>query len=204
MPRGWSGAFDAPLPRSAYERPTRTVARALLGAFLVRREPTGDRVARIVETEAYVANDPASHAFRGPTERNRSMFSRPGTLYVYRIHQVHCANAVTRPGQAVLLRAAEPVVGRFPAPPRGPGRLCWAFDLARADDGLDLVTSDRLRIVPGPAPEETIVLAPRIGIRLAAERPLRFALSGNLWVSTPLPWPRVRRGAPAPGKEIGS
>jgi DNA-3-methyladenine glycosylase len=177
----------APLPRSFYDRPTITVAAALLGCRISRPGGVGGR---IVETEAYVARDPANHASRGPTERNRSMFGVPGTLYVYRIHQVHCANAVTRPGQAVLLRALEPV-GPDRDDARGPGRLCRALGITRTDDGSDLVTGS-LRIFPRSGSVGRIVRAPRVGIRLAAERPLRFAIASSPFVSLPRPWGRRR------------
>ncbi len=146
-------------------------------------------MARIVETEAYVAKDPASHAYRGRTERNRAMFAGPGTVYVYRIHQVHCVNLTTRPGQAVLLRAAEPLTPAL-GNTQGPGRLCRAFDLTRADDGISAVTGPRLRIAPGPRPDETVVRTPRIGVTRGRTRRLRFLLSGNRWVSRG----RSRRG----------
>jgi DNA-3-methyladenine glycosylase len=177
--------LGASLPRSFYDRPTVTVARSLLGCRISRGDGPGSR---IVETEAYVADDPANHADRGRTERNRSMFGVPGTLYVYQIHQVHCANAVTRPGQAVLLRALEPV-GPDRADARGPGRLCRALGIARADDGSDLVTGP-VRIYPRTEPVGRIVRGPRVGIRQAAERPLRFAIRGNPFVSSPRPWGR--------------
>jgi DNA-3-methyladenine glycosylase len=162
------------------------VARELLGDWLVARSPEGWRAGRIVETEAYAADDPASHAYRGETPRNRSMFGRPGTWYVYRIHQVFCANVSTRPGQAVLLRAVEPATENL-GDPRGPGRLCRAFGLTRADDGSTALESPRVRIVAGPAQKRYVVAGPRVGIRLAQTRRLRFALKGNPWVSYPRP-----------------
>jgi DNA-3-methyladenine glycosylase len=163
------------------------VARALLGDVLVGPTPNGWRAARLVETEAYVgAGDPASHSFRGPTVRTRSMFEAPGTWYIFRIHQVHCANLTTRPGQAVLLRAAEPMSENL-SDSRGPGRLCRAFELSRANDGDSAVTGSRLRVVPGAKSREGIVSGPRVGIRLARTRRLRFALKGNPWVSLPRP-----------------
>lgn len=182
----WEPAFRHPRPSAWYDRPTRVVARALLGDLLIGRGLDGWRVGRIVETEAYIANDPASHAFRGPTDRNRSMFAGPGTWYVYRIHQVHCANLTTRAGEAVLLRAAEPVTNNL-HDLDGPGRLCRAWGLTRADDGSSAVTGSRLRVVPGPSSREPVVSGPRVGIRLARERRLRFALRGNRAVSRPRP-----------------
>lgn len=150
------------------------------------REPDGYRVGRIVETEAYVAHDPASHAYGGPTARNRSMFAGPGTWYIYRIHQVHCANLTTVVGEAVLLRAVEPVTVGL-GDTRGPGRLCRAFALTVADDGTSAVDGPRLRVAPGPSSRRNVVSGPRVGIRLATRRRLRFALRGNPWVSSPRP-----------------
>jgi DNA-3-methyladenine glycosylase len=114
------------------------------------------------------------------------MFGPPGTLYVYPIHQVHCANAVTRPGEAVLLRALEPL-GEGLGDARGPGRLCRAIDLTRADDGADL-TRGSVGIYARTAPVGRVVRSPRIGIRRAVERPLRFSIEGNRYVSSPKPW----------------
>jgi DNA-3-methyladenine glycosylase len=175
--------------RSFFDRPTVAVARALLGATLRVRTPSGWRAVELVEVEAYVAGDPASHAFRGPTRRNRSMFVGPGTLYVYRIHQVVCANLATRPGEAVLLRAGAPVQGPL-TNPSGPGRLCRELGISMADDGLDTCRSRRVRIEAGPSVRRegrTIVEGPRIGLSRAVRRRLRFSLAGNPWVSRP--WP---------------
>ncbi len=178
------------MPRAFYDRPTVVVARALLGCRIGRGVR---RLGRLVETEAYVAEDPASHAYRGPTARNRSMFARPGTLYVFRIHQVCCANAVTRPGEAVLFRAIEPLTPGWPDP-RGPGRLCRGLGLTRSEDGSDLVTG-AVRIYPRTAPVGPVVRSPRVGIRRAADRPLRFSIAGNPYVSSPRPGARGRPSA---------
>jgi DNA-3-methyladenine glycosylase len=173
------------LSRRFYDRPAAVVARALLGKLLVHVEGDVRRAARIVETEAYLRGDPASHAFRGRSLRNRSMFSRPGTLYVFRIHQVVCANAVAREAEAVLLRAAEPVAG-IEHSSSGPGRLCRAMGVNIGHDGSDLVDGP-VRVVGSPGPIGRIVVGRRVGIRTAVEAPLRFALAGNRWVSTPRP-----------------
>jgi DNA-3-methyladenine glycosylase len=192
------------LGRGFFDRPTVRVARELLGALLTVRDGSGARSVRVVETEAYVAGDPANHAFRGPTPRNRSMFGPPGTLYVYRIHQVVCANLVTRPGEAVLLRAGAPLSDRLGSA-SGPGRLCRSLGLGLADDGLDVTRGRRVRLEPRPRRPREIAVGCRVGIRRAADRPLRFALPGEPSVSCPRPparsasaaWPRRSPAAAA-------
>lgn len=181
----WARRFDRPLPRGFYRAPTAVVARRLLGQLLLRRWRGRWLAARIVETEAYVGNDPANHAYRGPTRRNRSMFEAPGTLYVYRIHQVCCANIVTRAGEAVLLRAAQPLVAGLGST-SGPGRLCRAFRVRQSHDGQN-VSDGLLRIADGAAERLRIVRAPRVGIRRATDRRLRFAIERCRWVSSPRP-----------------
>lgn len=135
-----------PLAPSFYDRATLEVARDLLGKLIVRRLDDGLRIARIVETEAYLPDDPASHSYRGPTPRSRIMFGPPGHAYVYLIYGMHhCLNTVTEAegrGGAVLIRAAEPLHGleamwraRFPetAAPAGitdPGGPAEPRDLA--------------------------------------------------------------------------
>ena len=178
--------------RAFFDRVTSVVARDLLGRVLRVREEDEVRAVRLVETEAYVADDPANHAFRGPTVRNRSMFLRPGTLYVYRIHQVVCANLVTRPGEAVLLRAGEPLRPGMSSP-SGPGRLCRSLGIRRSDDGTDLVESPRFSVSSARYGRGRIVFGPRVGIRRAADRPLRFALADSPWVSRPRPGARRTR-----------
>ena len=158
------------------------MARDLLGATLTVRFGGKVRSARIVETEAYMRNDPASHAFRGPTPRNRSMFSRPGTLYVYRIHQVVCANLVARRGEAVLLRAAA-VKGLVPKAASGPGRLCRVLGISREDDGEDAVSGRRIEVRLGGERVKGVLVGRRVGIRRAVDRPLRFALENESAVS---------------------
>jgi len=165
-----------------FARPTQRVARGLLGARLQVTDGLRTREVRLVETEAYVRNDAASHAFRGPTRRNRSMFNGPGTLYVFRIHQVVCANLVTRPGEAVLLRAGAPSEGTV-GTATGPGRLCRTLGITIADDGQDAVTGPRLRVLPRATRPRRIAVGPRVGIRRAAERPLRFWIEGDPAVS---------------------
>lgn len=194
------------LPRRFYARDAATVARDLLGKVLVRELGGQRRRARITETEAYVgSHDLASHSRHGPTARNRTMFGPPGHAYVYFVYGIHhCLNAVTGQegvGEAVLLRAAEPLAG-WDARLTGPGLLARAFGVTRADDGLDL-TAGPLRILDGPPlPEPEVEVTARIGVAYAgdwAHRPLRF-------VARPAAGPNRRqassasRGSPAPAK----
>ena len=175
-------------------------ARGLLGFTLVR----GDRRARIVETEAYRAeDDPACHAYRRRTPRNETMWGRPGRAYVYLNYGMHwMLNVVAHEegrAAAVLVRAAEPLEGLEEFRERrpgvrdrdllnGPGKLCRAFGITRADDGVDLFDplSD-LRIEMGEA-DVSLVAGPRIGISVGQDLPWRFANASRLeWVSKPVP-----------------
>lgn len=190
-----------PLPRSFYERDSPTVARDLIGRFLLRGLDGTRFVGRIVEVEAYDPTDPASHSFRGPTARNRSMFGPPGHAYVYRSHGIHrCLNVVGKTGSAVLIRALEPIEGREEMARRrgledprllcsGPGRLCQAFGIGMDDDGADLTVGEGLWLSVG-RPSESVVATPRIGITRAAEKPWRFVEEGNPYASR-----RVKAGA---------
>jgi len=193
MPR-----FGPILERSFYARPTAEVARALLGKVLVH----GPAAGIIVETEAYPGRDDlASHSARGMTARTRVIFGAPGHAYVYLIYGMYtCLNLVAEPDGTpgcVLIRALEPVAGvedmrrRRPAArriediARGPGRLTMAMGIALADYGAD-VTRGRLVVrEPGLPQAIEIDATPRIGIRVCAERPLRFVLRGNRFVSGP-------------------
>ncbi len=179
-----------PLPLSFYRRPALMVARDLLGCILVRRDGTHVLSGRIVEVEAYTQNDPASHSFRGRTPRNDVMFQAGGVLYVYFTYGMHfCANVVTGPegrGEAVLLRAVEPVEGidvmrtRRNRPDtelaNGPAKLCQAFDLGRAQNGLSLVGPE-IQILPGRRIlSKDILRTPRIGVTAGQEKLWRFVL----------------------------
>lgn len=195
---GASSSRGRRLGRRFFDRATTVVARALLGARLVVGSGRSARAVRLVETEAYVTGDPASHAYRGRTRRNAAMFGLPGTLYVYRIHQVHCANIVTRRGEAVLLRAGAVERG----PPRlasGPGRLCRYLRLTRRDDGRDVTTDLRLRLTLTSPRVARVVVGRRIGIRKAVRRRLRFAVPGDVAVSSPRP-PGWRTSAASPSR----
>ena len=192
------------VPREFYVDPPDIVAQGLLGKVLVRRYEGKRLAGRIVEVEAYFGlDDPAAHTFIGKTERNQVLFGPPGFAYVYFIYGMHfCLNFSCEPeGQpgGVLLRALEPIEGirtmarlrglDSSANPRlltsGPGRLCQALDIEReTHNGID-VTSARsgLHVEDDGFATPEIVATPRIGIRKAAERPLRFAIAGNRFVS---------------------
>jgi DNA-3-methyladenine glycosylase len=188
------------LPRSFYARSALRAGPELLGRVLVRTLADGTRLAaRIVETEAYLPGDPASHAFRGMTRRNGVMFGPPGHLYVYFTYGNHwMMNAVTgRAGQgtAVLLRAAEPLDGlermaanRGREDPRdlcsGPGKLAKAFGVTGAQNGLDLVRGSDMHILEGrPVPRSRVSRTTRVGVTLGAERRWRFIVTGDPFVS---------------------
>jgi DNA-3-methyladenine glycosylase len=197
-----------PLDRAFFSRDARRVARELLGKVLMRN---GERrsealAARIVEVEAYLGkNDPASHSFRGSTPRNAVMFGPPGYAYVYFIYGNHyCLNVSCEPeGRAsgVLFRAAEPLLGTEAMAlardleihgPRdlvkltsGPGRLAEAFGITRVrDNGTDFTsTASSLWLGDDGYAPKGIRTTPRIGITKAAERPLRYIVDGNPFVS---------------------
>jgi DNA-3-methyladenine glycosylase len=189
------------LPRAFYAGPTLELARALIGKLLWRRTADGLVGGEIVETEAYVsASDAAAHGHGGATARTATMYGPPGHAYVYFTYGMyHCLNCVTESegvGAAVLLRALRPVAGHALLRARrgatvaerdllrGPARLCQAFALTRADDGLDL-TGDTLWLTANPDwPADTrIATSPRIGIRRAVDLPWRFYVAGSPWVS---------------------
>jgi DNA-3-methyladenine glycosylase len=193
-----------PLSRDFYAREAEVVARELIGRILVHCTELGSIAGMIVEAEAYGPDDPASHAFRGPTPRNRMMFGAPGFAYVYRSYGIHwCLNAVTGKagsGQAVLIRSLEPVCGmelmRYnrgfpPVEPRndrnlcrGPGSLCRALGITGEFDGMDL-TDSPLTIAGAPPPELKVVQTTRVGLTKAVDQPWRFISGGNRFVSRP-------------------
>lgn len=200
---GGSGeARAARLTREFYARPTVEVARDLLGRRLVRMLD-GERLAgRIVEVEAYVGyDDRASHAARGRTPRNAVMFGPPGYAYVYFIYGMyHCLNVVTESEgfpAAVLIRALEPLEGLAQMRARrrspdglltnGPGRLCQALAITRAQNGADLCEGEELFIeADAPVPAAEVVATPRVGVRgdeRALTVPWRFLVRGSAYVS---------------------
>jgi len=186
------------LPRSFYDDDPRIVGPALLNKLLVGRS----RSARIVEVEAYLGSqDPASHAYRGLTRRNGTMFGPPGKLYVYFTYGMHfCANAVCGPeglAQAVLIRALAPVSGlELMRAARGvgvvdrqlasgPAKLCQAFGISGADDGADLVTGDKDLVIvdEGLSSPKRVGNSGRVGVSRAAEVTWRWWVEGDANVS---------------------
>ena len=174
--------------------------RDLLGKELLWRGNGAPMGGVIVEVEAYLgAHDPASHAYRGETRRNRTMFGEPGHVYVYFTYGMHhCMNVVTEEKgtpHAILLRALAPSTGleawkaARPDLPlsrmaSGPGRLCRALGIDRSHDGLDLVRSDLVIRERRGKPFE-VRSGPRIGISQAREMPYRFWIAGEPAVSGP-------------------
>jgi DNA-3-methyladenine glycosylase len=195
----------APLPASFYDRDPRRVSRDLLGKLLLRRNGKSLLVGRIVEVEAYLGhNDPAAHSFAGRTDRNAVLWGPPGISYVYFIYGNHyCFNVSCLPdGQAggVLFRALEPLAGiQEMAQARGcaaehadlrrltsgPGRLAEAFGITRLRDNEKDLTSAKsdLWIADDGSPRPRVEVTCRIGITKAAERPLRYVIPGNRFVS---------------------
>ena len=192
------------MPRSFYERPTLIVAEELLGKVLVHRAPGGVTAGMIVETEAYIGeDDPACHAAPGPTRRNEPLYGPAGIAYVYLNYGIHhLVNAVTEDEghpAAVLIRALEPVDGvtlmtKRRAPDgrhldvadlcRGPGNLSKALGITLSQNRLDLVGS-RLVIEDRGFAVIGVSWGPRIGIRVAVDRPWRCWITGHRSVSGP-------------------
>ncbi|HEY8103226.1 MAG TPA: DNA-3-methyladenine glycosylase [Gaiellaceae bacterium] len=183
------------LPREFFARSVHEVAPELIGVTLLVDGVGGP----IVEAEAYDAEDPAAHGFRGRTPRNASMFGPPGHAYVYRSYGIHwCLNLVCEAegsAAAVLIRAVEPLHGigtmrerRGLDEPRllcaGPGRLCQALGVTREHDGLALDAPPfELRAREEPV---DVLAGSRIGISVATERPWRYAAAGSRFLSRPL------------------
>ncbi len=187
------------LPRAFFEADSLALAPVLLNKLLVR----GERIGRIVEVEAYAGGaDPASHAFRGRTARNATMFGPPGHLYVYFTYGMHfCANVVCGPegeASAVLLRGLTALAGleamRVARGPtarldrdlaNGPGKLCQALGVDRSFDGADLATGDRgIEVADDGTPPPALPgVSGRVGLSVAAEVPWRFFVPGAVGVS---------------------
>jgi DNA-3-methyladenine glycosylase len=175
--------------------PVVEVAPTLLGATLRH----GEVAVRITEVEAYDGpNDPASHAYRGQTARNATMFGPPGHLYLYFTYGMHwAANVVCGPdghASGALLRAGEVIEGIELARSRrgrssdrdlarGPGRLCQALHLTGAMRGAYLFGGLEVSLDPAPEPPLSISIGPRVGVSVEADRPWRFWITGDRYVS---------------------
>jgi DNA-3-methyladenine glycosylase len=187
-----------PVARSAVPRDTVALARFLLGKIVVRRLSAGTVLGRIVETEAYLEADPACHAFRGMTARNRSLFLEVGHAYVYLCYGtsylLNVSSEAAGTGAGVLLRALEPLSGiehmrraregagvRDLA--RGPGRLTAALQVDRRHDGIDLFRRGALWIGSDGTSVDAIGQSVRIGLTKAADARLRYFVVGSDYVS---------------------
>lgn len=180
--------------RNLLSGPPEGAAPRLLGSLLVSE--VGGRLVRIrvTEVEAYKgADDPASHAYRGRTDRNGSMFQVPGTLYVYRSYGIHnCANTAAGPegvGWGILIRGGDVVEGQGIVRQRrgraddlanGPGKLTQSLGIDLSHNGIDLLSPDSVvRLEPGDTPQ-MVLSTPRVGISKAKERPWRFVAAAQM------------------------
>lgn len=187
------------LPRRFYARPTVVVARGLLGKVSVRRIGRRELRGRIVEVEAYTSVDPASHAFRGRTSRNRALFGQVGRAYIYQTHGQYCLNVVARKGEragGVLIRSLDPIAGmalmrRFRGPvddrrlASGPGRLTRAMRIDMRLYGADLTREGPLFIADDGAPRPKVRRTVRIGVTAARDRLRRFVVDGSPSITRP-------------------
>ena len=194
-----------PLPRAAVPESTVALARFLLGKLLVRDLDGAFALGRIVETEAYLVGDPACHAFRGMTPRNRSLFKEAGHAYVYLCYGtsylLNVSSERRGTGAGVLLRALEPVAGidhmrrarklvrgarkdrRLLDLARGPGRLTSAMQVDLRHDGIDLFAEGPLWIGSDGTTVDAIGESTRIGITKGVEARLRYFVAGSAYLS---------------------
>ena len=193
------------MPPGFFDEPAETVARALIGVEM-KVDGVGGM---IVETEAYDAQDPASHSFGGVTRRNAPMFGPPGRAYIYRIYGLHwCFNIVcdrAQPGSAVLIRALEPRAGLDQMRARrgvqaeaalcsGPAKLCEALEIDQALNGADL-RAPPFKFAPSSI-SAGVVEGARIGITKGADTPWRFGVAGSAFLNRPF-GPRLGASEPA-------
>ena len=186
------------MPRAFYARPTVVAALDLLGKVLAHETPEGVAAGKIVEVEAYLETDPASHAFRGKTQRTKILWGKPGFAYVYLNYGMYyCLNIATeKSGVAgcVLIRAIEPVTGLPLMQARrkttnllnltsGPGKVTQALGITVEQYGADMTRGNL--VVFGSEENSEIVVTTRIGLSKAEKAPLRFFLKGNRFVSHP-------------------
>lgn len=196
-----TGVAPRVLDRAELPVDTAQLARFLIGKMLVRTLAEGAMGGRIVETEAYDIGDPAGHAYRGMTARNRTLFLERGHAYVYLAYGIsfmlNVASEVSGVGAGVLIRAIEPTFGialmkrnrgteRVRDLARGPGRLTQALAIDRQLDGLDLCQEGPLWLGSDGQDTDEVGLSKRIGLTRAADSPLRFYVRNNRFVSGPL------------------
>jgi DNA-3-methyladenine glycosylase len=186
----------AALERGFFERPPREVAAGLIGCTLLHHGTGGV----IVETEAYEREDPACHAFGGPTARNAPLFGPPGHAYVYLCYGIHSMfNLVAEPSgtpAAVLVRALEPTAGIERMRRRrgldgirdlcsGPGKICQALAIELSQTGADALREPFRILAPDAGSDREVVAGPRIGLTKAADYPWRYCLAGSAFLSRP-------------------
>lgn len=178
------------LMRDFYNRDTITVAKDLLGKYLIHVSGNIERIGKIVEVEAYLgSHDLAAHSAKGMTPRTKVMFGPPGHAYVYLIYGIYyCVNVVTEEeghASAVLLRALEPIKN-IESRTQGPGLLCNAMHIDKRLHGHDMESDDFYVAETDSSPKFTIIKKPRIGVDYAkhwARRLLRFYIKDNPFVS---------------------
>jgi DNA-3-methyladenine glycosylase len=188
------------LDRAELPVDTAQLARFLIGRMLVRILAEGVAAGRIVETEAYGIGDPAGHAYRGITPRNRALFLERGHAYVYLAYgssfMLNVSSETSGVGAGVLIRAIEPTDGigimernrgsrRVQDLARGPGRLCEALEIDRRLDGIDLCQDGPLWLGSNGQASGEIGQGKRVGITRAVDSPLRFYVRSNRFVSGP-------------------
>jgi len=189
-----------PLSRKQLPIDTESLARYLIGKTLVRETAQGRITGRIVETEAYLLGDAASHGYRGETARNHSLFLERGHAYVYFIYGMHYALNVSAgkkgQGTGILIRALEPLEGialmqknrqtkNLNELTKGPGRLAQALKIDKQEDGIDLCAPGPLYLAQAQIPTAEISATKRIGITKEADLLLRFHEKGNKYTSGP-------------------
>ena len=205
---GWNIPYTMEVTRDRYPTLSRSklpldtvlLARYLIGKLLVRETSKGVLSGRIVETEAYPIGDAASHAHRGMTLRNQSLFLSRGHAYVYLAYgtsyMINVSSEAVSVGAGVLIRAIEPLDGiaamqrnravqNLRDLTRGPGRLAAALDVDRHLDGIDLCRRGPLRLARDNHASPEIGVSRRIGLSRETSRLLRFYVRGNRFVSGP-------------------
>lgn len=185
------------LDKSFFQKSANILAKDLLGKILIHKCDNKIIGGIIVETEAYLQDDPASHSFIGLRNRNKSMFLEAGFSYVYKIYGIHyCFNIVSGKegvGEAVLIRALEPIynidmmkinrkINTLSNLTNGPSKLCQALEINIIHDSICLYSSNDLFIIDNKIDQE-IITTKRIGISKAIDLPLRFYFKNNKFVS---------------------